>query len=62
MYVSENAATTASVLGSAGQNGKYYWVSDIGGSFTYAYSAAATLPVTAAPWTGTSWKAAALIT
>jgi type IV pilus assembly protein PilA len=55
-----SAGQTALILGSAGQNGNYYWVYDNAGTLTYDYNTTATVPTTPASnstW-GSSWKTA----
>jgi type IV pilus assembly protein PilA len=58
-----SADETKLILGSAGQNGNYYWVYDNAGTLTYDYNTTATVPTTPANNTtwGSSWKTASTL-
>lgn len=61
IQVSVNTATTAILLGTAGQNATYYWVYDSGGAASYAYGTSATgvnIATTAPSGWGSSWSSA----
>ena len=58
VYVKMISATEL-ILGTAGQNGAFYWIDDNNGTASYDYNSSATAPsapTSSAPW-GTSWKA-----
>ena len=54
---------TALILGTAGQNGNYYWVYDNNGALSYDSTTVGTVPSvpTTVPW-GSSWKTATTTT